>query len=261
MFSSTFISRFRALEPAFILTQDQTIEWLAAAHTRAELTATEQLGGTFDEQAFRERIGRALCRHGCDSSRIASRGLQLEDCTHTGWSDMSLYRLAELPRGEAMLTRTRLFGELAATALDQLYPNGDSPPQDLLHVTCTGYAAPSAAQTLIAKRGWGTVSRVTHAYHMGCYASIPALHIAAGFIAAGCRRGNLVNIVHTELCSLHLNPSVHTPEQLVIQTLFADGVIGYSVTNEVSPGDEADLQLLALEQDTIPDSGEAMQWI
>jgi len=31
----------------------------------------------------------------------------------------------------------------------------DQPPSDLLHVTCTGYASPSAAQSLVSKRGGG----------------------------------------------------------------------------------------------------------
>jgi predicted naringenin-chalcone synthase len=34
-----------------------------------------------------------------------------------------------------------------------------------------------------------------------------------------------VDIVHTELCSLHLQPLRHEAEQLVIQSLFADGCI------------------------------------
>ena len=66
---------------------------------------------------------------------------------------------------------------------------------------------------------------MTHAYHMGCYAAMPALRIAAGFVATGSRR---VDSSHTELCSLHLDPTDHRLEQLVVQSLFADGLIRYS---------------------------------
>jgi len=261
MFGPTYISRFRSLTPAYLLAQDRTFEWLVAAHTQAESTAAGNQGAQFDETVFRERVGRALCRHGCDSSRIATRGVQLMDCTHTDWTNMSLYRLGQLPQGEAMLTRTRLFAKLARTALDRIYEGDTRPPSDMVHVTCTGYAAPSVAQTLVADRGWGRLTRVTHAYHMGCYASIPALHIASGFVAGGPCNPIQVDVVHTELCSLHLNPAVHTAEQLVIQTLFADGVIRYSVSREPIEAGESRLQVLALAQDTLADSSDAMQWV
>lgn len=219
------------------------------------------LDPAFDENAFRERIGRALSRYGCGPSKIATRGLELSDCTHMAWAEMALYKLGELPRGEMMLARMRLFEKLAMLAMERLYAHHERPPQDLLHVTCTGYLAPSVAQALVAKRGWGKTTRVTHAYHMGCYASIPALHIAAGFAAADATQRAEVDVVHTELCSLHLNPSLHTPEQLVIQTLFADGIINYSVNAGAAQGREPGLELLAIAQETIPDSGDAMQWI
>ena len=42
-------------------------------------------------------------------------------------------------------------------------------------------------------------------------------------------------IVHTEMCSLHLDPSRHEPEQIVIQSLFADGFIAYDVSDPSAP--------------------------
>ena len=87
---------------------------------------------------------------------------------------------------------------------------------------------PSAAQRLVAAKGWGAATRVTHAYHMGCYAAFPALRMAAGFLSApdSLRASGLkrVDVVHTEMCSLHMNPLHHAAEQLVVQSLFADGV-------------------------------------
>jgi predicted naringenin-chalcone synthase len=126
-------------------------------------------------------------------------------------------------------------------------------PDDLIHVTCTGYVSPSGGQKLVAARGWPT--RVTHAYHMGCYAAVPAVRLAAGAIATGSRRAD---IVHTELCSLHLDPSDHRLEQLVVQSLFADGMIRYTmVPDDGGPG----LRVLALHEQVLPDSADAMTWL
>jgi predicted naringenin-chalcone synthase len=207
----------------------------------------------------------ALARFGCSADKIATRGFELADGNHTVWSDMQIYRLDAHPEGEGMLCRTQHYGDIATGVLDRLYEQEDQPPSDILHVTCTGYASPSAAQRLVSKKGWGLHTRVTHAYHMGCYASLPALRIAGGFALApsalrpdGPRR---IDVVHTELCSLHINPTIHTPEQFVVQTLFADGCIAYSVCDDSARNGEPALQLLALAEDVVPDSGEAMQWI
>ncbi len=263
--TQTFVTHFRVLDPAHMLTQPQTLNWLVAAHTRAEKTRAAHNRTPFDEASFRERMARALARFGCGEDKIASRGFELVDGTHTTWADMQIYRLDAQPQGEGMLSRTRLFSEVANSAFERFYIQEDRPPSDLLHVTCTGYNSPSAAQRLVSKNGWGRHTRVTHAYHMGCYAALPALRIAEGFISApnalrpdGPRQ---VNVVHTELCSLHINPLLHTPEQFVVQTLFADGLITYSVCDASAHRGVLALELLALAEDVIPDSTEAMQWL
>jgi len=263
--NQTFVTHLRALSPAHTLTQAQTVTWLVEAHTRAEMTLAKRNGTHFDEGRFRVRIAHALARFGCSADKIATRGVEFAEGTHTSWSDMRIFRLDEKPEGEGMLSRMRLYGDVAAGAFERFYAEEDRPPSDLLHVTCTGYTSPSAPQRLVSSRGWGRHTRVTQAYHMGCYASLPALRIAGGFVSApaamrpdGPRR---VDVVHTELCTLHLNPLIHTPEQLVVQTLFADGFIAYTVCDASARSGAPALQLLALAEDVIPDSSESMQWI
>jgi predicted naringenin-chalcone synthase len=66
-----------------------------------------------------------------------------------------------------------------------------------------------------------------------------------------------VDIVHTELCSLHVDPSNHDIEQLVVQSLFADGLIRYSMRS----GEQATgLSVLAIGEAILPDSAESMSW-
>lgn len=257
---------FRSLRPRHRSSQAETLEWLANAHARAEKLQATREGREVDEVAFRESMRRRLARFGCGDDKIASRGHELDDCSHQRWGEMEVYRLEEGPSGEGMRVRTRAFGVIAQRALTQLFVEVETAPQHLLHVTCTGYEAPSAAQLLVASKQWGRLTNVTHAYHMGCYAALPALRIAAGFrsqarasahIAGGQPR---VDVVHTEICSLHLNPLRHDPEQLVIQSLFADGCIAYSLFEEEAPRRGPALALLGQDEWIVPDSAASMAW-
>jgi predicted naringenin-chalcone synthase len=260
-----FIGNFTALEPAHRLSQDVSLAWLADAHTRGAQTLAEQSKQAFDADEFRLGMTRRLARFGCSADQIGHRSYEVPDCSHTDWDRMQVYRLHERATGEGTSVRTRTYGSLTNRVFDRLCEARESPPSDLLHVTCTGYESPSAAQRLVTARGWGKHTRVTHAYHMGCYATLPALRMASALAAVERSRGGRgrsVDIVHSELCSLHLNPVLHTPEQIVVQTLFSDGFIAYSVTGQPrSLGDAPALGLLALREETLPDSADAMAWV
>jgi predicted naringenin-chalcone synthase len=107
---------------------------------------------------------------------------------------------------------------------------------------------------------------------MGCYASMPALRIASGFLAGARRQDGdgherRADIVHSEVCTLHLRPADHTPEQLVVQSLFADGHIRYSVaagrSDRIDAGGSAvpGLAILSMREAILPDSEGAMAWM
>lgn len=260
------LGEFRCLRPRHCPSQAETLEWLAAAHVRAEKHSAALAGRPFEERTFLESMKRRLARFGCAEASIAARGHELDDCSHTRWQEMEVYRLAERASGESMRVRTSVFGRIAREALARLFIEVDAAPQHLIHVTCTGYEAPSAAQLLVADKGWGSTTSVTHAYHMGCYAALPALRIAMGFSTTGtlCSTSEAearIDMVHTELCSLHLNPLRHEPEQLVVQSLFADGCIAYSLYPQPAfPGHRPGLAVLSLAEWLIPDSAASMAW-
>jgi|CZKU01.1.fsa_nt_gi predicted naringenin-chalcone synthase len=260
------LSEFRSVNPAHTIAQTESLAWIASAHARAEATLACAEGRSFDETTFRDQFARRLARFGCSSETIASRGHELDDCGHTRWAEMGVYRLDEHPEGEGMLARTRIFDDRARGVVARLYAEEDTAPADLVHVTCTGYVSPSAAQRLVADKGWGDRTRVTHAYHMGCYAAFPALRIAGGFALADdaprSARSRRADVVHTELCSLHMNPRLHEPEQLVVQSLFADGFIRYAVSEASAyDGRSPALTLLAQGESIVPDSTGSMSWI
>jgi predicted naringenin-chalcone synthase len=177
---------------------------------------------------------------------------------------MRIFNLDESPQGRGLNVRNAFFAEIVNRAVESLFPEERDAPSDLLHVSCTGYVSPSAVQRLIEKRNWHRRTQAIHVYHMGCYAALPAMRIAAGLLSRG--NGNAsprADVVHTELCTLHFNPADHSPEQLVIQTLFGDGHIRYSL----EPKDGARLrasdngfEVVAIREETIPDSVQDMTW-
>ncbi|HEY6077330.1 MAG TPA: 3-oxoacyl-[acyl-carrier-protein] synthase III C-terminal domain-containing protein [Polyangiaceae bacterium] len=213
---------------------------------------------------------RRLGRFGCGPDKIATRGHFTDDCSHLRWDEMEVYRLTDRGGAAGMRARTKAFGRIAGAAFSQLFAETHAPPRQLIHVTCTGYESPSAAQLLVAQNRWGNQTSVTHAYHMGCYAALPAIRIAAGYAASFSEPNAAsytstaeprVDIVHTEICSLHLHPLRHEPEQLVIQSLFADGCIGYSLYPEARfHGRNPALAILSQAEWIVPDSAASMSW-
>jgi len=245
------LTRFTVTRPQYEISQSESLAWLAAAHAEAEAA---RAGAGFDKAAFTEKMARVIERCACPPSNIGRRGHSVEDiASNTAWSDNELYDLPLHPHGSGSATRTRLYAGIVDEYFAKAYQGETRAPDDLVHVTCTGYVSPSGGQKLVAARGWPT--RVTHAYHMGCYAAVPAVRIAAGALAMASRR---VDVVHTELCSLHLDPADHRIEQLVVQSLFADGLIRYTM---VPDGGGPGLRVLALHELLLPDSTDAMGWL
>jgi predicted naringenin-chalcone synthase len=244
---------FSARRPPFEVEQSRVLAWLADAHTASE-AALAGLGPD-ERAAFAQRIRKRIARFCCDPNRIRARGTVVSDMAARGDATAIYDDLPHNPRGRSTAARSAAFAAAVNPYFEAEYAAEHQAPSDLIHVTCTGYVAPSPAQRLVSARGWGDSTRVTHAYHMGCNAAFPALRIGAGCLATGSSR---VDVVHTELCTLHLDPSDHSAEQLVVQSLFADGLIRYTLRDR--EGDRG-LRVLALAESILPDSADTMQWV
>ncbi len=235
----TTLSDFQILRPQHELDQEAILEWVSAAHAQSA-----------EEASVGASVLSLLRKIGLGKGKIARRGVSITDCMHRNWEEMEVYSTGEKKSGAGLGVRMNVFDRIASDVLARFYPAGTSLPSHLIHVTCTGYTAPSPAQKLVAFREAGQNTTVTHAYHMGCYAAIPAIRIALGSPANS-------EIVHTEICSLHMNPSFHTLDQLVVQSLFGDGFIKYKVSHEKKAG----FQVLAIHEEIIPDSTDVMTWV
>jgi predicted naringenin-chalcone synthase len=262
---------FRMVRPPNSGTQEQALSWLAEAHLRAEETQRLNKGLSPVDPTFAAIMPKLLRRYGCSPDKIAARGCELNDHLHTGWELMEVYRLMESPKGAGTSVRSQVFARGAQRVLNAMYEGESTAPDDLIHVTCTGYTSPSAAQILVGEKGWQQRTRVTHAYHMGCYAALPAIRIASGFLSSATDPAHRVDIAHTELCTLHLDPSDHSPEQLVVQSLFGDGHMRYSLSRvddancatmpDEGPDDgSSGLRILALAEELVANSADDMRW-
>ncbi len=249
LFGYMLLSDFQVIRPQFEMSQEDTLSWIADAHIQSEAKQKSP-----DElELFRKSIREKLWHVGCKPDRIEKRGHVLADFLHRDWKQMKIYSLDESPKGKDLSYRSQVYGETVDQIFERYYPDGSSPPDDLIHVSCTGYLSPSGAQKVVSRRGWGQNTVVTHSYHMGCYGAFPALRMAEGFL----RKKKQIDVVHTEICCLHMNPASHSTDQLVTQSLFADGFIKYSIRKK---GKFPHLKVLALAEEMIPESTHSMSW-
>lgn len=166
--------------------------------------------------------------------------------------------------GPKIEVRMEWFSRKMRYVFDKFYTDTPHQPENLIHVTCSGYSSPSLAQEAVIKRKWETVT-VTHSYHMGCYGAFPAIRTGSSLLTASKIDGR-VDIIHTELLSAHLNLTDFSAANTMICSLFADGFIGYSLYEEdqfyedKTLKNKHGLKIISSHEVIIPDSLEDMSW-
>lgn len=243
MRTSVYLSDFECPEPDFEKTQKQTFQWLQKAYRRYQSRPDS-------EQIPYEKL---LARVGVSESQIGRRGYFLKDYQDHEIVEGAIFKSENFL---GISERQREFLKITESLFDRIYQNRKAPDQ-VVHVTCTGYISPSAAQRWAARSSPETI--VTHSYHMGCYGAFPALRIAQGFALSegSLARTGTLDIVHTELCTLHLNPRDPSLEQILVQTLFSDGAAVYRLSLErPSHG----FEIRHLTEILIPQTESAMSW-
>jgi predicted naringenin-chalcone synthase len=195
--------------------------------------------------------------------RISAGELILAEPEH---EHLRIFSGADDTRGADLKTRHRNYGKIVGDCLEGMYADTETAPDDLIHVTCSGYLAPSPVERLVAQKEWFSTT-VTHSYHMGCYGAFPAIKMAHGFLASS-QHGvtppkQRVDIVHTELLSNHHNIEDFGVENIITMTLFADGFINYSLCTPTYAREHGlpGLRILAFNEHLLPDSAEDMTWV
>lgn len=249
---SVVLSRFQHIRPRHEIDQESIQKWVAEAHARAAYHFENR-----DMDSFREELLQKMNRIGLSKGKIESRGIHIHDLVEKEWSKMEIYPLEDSPQGQGFTARSECFDREVFQIFERFYPENLPLPDHLIHVTCTGYVAPSPAQKLVSSRHAGATTTVTHAYHMGCYGSIPAIRMGIGFMALPFSPSCWIDIVHTEVCSLHMQPLRHTSEQLLVESLFGDGFIKYSLSKKTN---SPHFKILAVHEEIIPHSLHCMTW-
>lgn len=173
--------------------------------------------------------------------------------------------LAEDPRGAPLEARLAVFDRIVQDVAARGYPAGEEPPDEIVHVTTTGYLLPSPVERFVARRGW-LATGVTHAYHMGCYGAIPGVRIAEGLLSSrlhGARAPRRIDVFHSEVNGIHFNPTQREPSDVIGATLFGDGFVRYSLVHASRdrPPAGGGLALLAAHEAMIADSSDDMTWL
>jgi alkylresorcinol/alkylpyrone synthase len=163
-------------------------------------------------------------------------------------------------------SRHNSYAKVADDSLAEMYADIPNAPDDLIHVTCSGYLAPSPVERMVAAKNWFNTT-VTHSYHMGCYGAFPAIKMAHGFLSSSqfgvTQPKDRVDIVHTEVLSVHLDVDVPKAENIITMTLFSDGFIKYSVVSEDYRRERGlrGLKILGFNEHVLPDSANDMTWV
>ena len=252
------ISDFRVVDPPHRYTQSDLKAFLARMFARAAVADGDQP----DQETSAALFCRLLERFGCSEESIGHRFSYTPDFGSAP-TDWEVFDHDDPFTMGGWTARREAFLRFTASIFDDLYgPGVPQEPANILHVTCTTYESPSPAQALISRRGWtGTVA--TQLYHHGCHAAVPAIRVASGLVAGALAFGRegdaAVDVVHTELHTLHADPSRRTPDQIVGHTLFGDGVISYRVGLPARRGGRS-LEILAIHEALIPETVDFMQW-
>jgi alkylresorcinol/alkylpyrone synthase len=158
------------------------------------------------------------------------------------------------------------YARVVGDCLDEMYLDDEDAPDDLVHVTCSGYLAPSPVERMVSRKEWFNTT-VTHSYHMGCYGAFPAIRMAHGFLSSShfsvTPLKERVDIVHTELLSAHCDMAELKAENIITMTLFADGFIKYSVVGDewINRFGQPGLRVLAFNEHLLPNSADDMTWV
>jgi len=217
-----------------------------------------------DREHLARTIEERMERYGASSEHIARRQVSVLSSRFvvprpdSPTENVARYGDLRASTGEALDERMTLFEEVACDVFERVYSDATAqPPDDIVHVSCSGYISPSPVQTFLSRRRWLRTG-VTHSYHMGCYGAFPAIRTAVGLVGSSYdslpKPKRRVDLVHTEFLSLHFDLLGEEADNFVTSTLFADGFIKYSAYPEFARNGRSGLKILAIEEYILPDS-------
>jgi len=259
------LSDFETIEVTAPVAQDELKQIQAHFMTVAQ-RSVRGITGVEEREATARALQDRMARYGTSAEYIARRQVSVlhsRFVKHDPANESeAIRRYGDLrsPSGETLDARMTLFEEIACDVFERVYRDREAPPpDDVIHVSCSGYVSPSPVQTFLSRRNWLGVG-VTHSYHMGCYGAFPAIRTALGLVGSSYvslpTPKHRVDLVHTEFLSLHFDLLGEEPDNFITSTLFADGFIKYTASPlaEFRKRGVSGLKILAIEEHILPDS-------
>jgi predicted naringenin-chalcone synthase len=257
------LSDFQTVQMTPLREQDELKRIQAHFMTLAQ-SAQKGLTSAEDRESLARTIAERMARYGASSEHIARRQVSVLTSRFvvsrpdSPAENIARYGDLRASTGEALDERMTLFEEVACDVFERVYSDATAqPPDDIVHVSCSGYISPSPVQTFLSRRKWLRTG-VTHSYHMGCYGAFPAIRTAVGLVGSSYdslpKPKSRVDLVHTEFLSLHFDLLGEEADNFVTSTLFADGFIKYSAYPEFARNGRSGLKILAIEEYILPDS-------
>ncbi|MDT5028504.1 MAG: hypothetical protein QOE61_4930 [Micromonosporaceae bacterium] len=154
-------------------------------------------------------LAKRIFEHSGVDTRHAVINPMVED--PSGWPTslrMVRYLAEALPLGKDAVSAALGRADVAASDVGML-----------VVCSCTGYVTPGLDILLARDLGLPPDARRVFVGHMGCYAALPGLGVAADYVALSGRPAVLLCV---ELPSLHVQPPTVDPQQVVAHALFSD---------------------------------------
>ncbi|MBC7661089.1 MAG: hypothetical protein H7249_15430 [Chitinophagaceae bacterium] len=245
-----YIQKIESIPTPYQMTQGESIGWIMRALQR---------DGTDEQRSKALNLYERLL----GNDNIQARGSVLVDFKKTAWDEMTLFK--ESVRSDRSVSpwyapplqdRMKIYVDAAQTMARSAFAATTKAPKYIVDISCTGYRAPYPAQMLLLEKGWENQTRLLKLGHMGCYASIPGVHMGAQ-LTRSVALDETVSVLSTELCTLHLDPLATDPDQVVSNILFADGCARMDLGRKETPNA---LALVAHYEAIVPESSQYMAW-
>lgn len=245
-----YINKIHSILPAYNMPQGESIGWIMKALQKgpSSVEASKALN-------LYERL--------LTKDNISNRNSVLVDFKRTDWEDMSLFKVSRRSDGSEspwyappLQDRMKIYVDSAQDMARRAFSEVAQAPRYIVDISCTGYRAPYPAQMLLLEKNWQDQTSLLKIGHMGCYASVPGLHMAAR-MSQSIGADETVSVLSTELCTLHLDPLATDPDQVVSNILFADGCSHMQIGRNA---ERDSLALLAHYESIVPNSAQYMAW-
>ncbi len=172
---------------------------------------------------------------------------------------------------ERMVVYAQHAGPMLVEACRRALYSAKTAPKSVTHlitISCTGFSAPGVDFEVIRRLDLSPSVQRTHIGFMGCHAALNGLNVARNIIAADPSAVVLLGAV--ELCSLH-QQYTDDPQQLVANSLFADGAAAVILVGQRFPDSDDDFdaeppsdflnyQVRSNYSFVVPSTAEMMSW-